>query len=60
ALVTVADGVSVDTESVRAELTGQIARYKIPKTVTVVDDLPRTASGKVRKADLRARLLSAP
>ena len=35
--------------------TGRIARYKIPKNVVVVDELPRTASGKVRKADLRAR-----
>ena len=35
--------------------TGRIARYKIPKNVVVIDELPRTASGKVRKADLRAR-----
>ena len=58
ALVTVADGAVVDTETVRAALSGQIARYKIPKAVTIVDDLPRTASGKVRKAELRARLLA--
>ena len=46
---------TVDTEIVRARLDGRIARYKIPKNVVVVDELPRTASGKVRKADLRAR-----
>ncbi|MET0780081.1 MAG: long-chain fatty acid--CoA ligase [Microbacterium sp.] len=55
AIVTVRDGASVDTEAVRAHLDGKIARYKIPKDVVVVDELPRTASGKVRKADLRAR-----
>ena len=38
-----------------AHLDGKIARYKLPKNVVVVDELPRTASGKVRKADLRAR-----
>ena len=46
---------ALDTASVRAQLDGKIARYKIPKNVIVVDELPRTASGKVRKADLRAR-----
>ncbi|MGC5224763.1 o-succinylbenzoate--CoA ligase [Micromonospora sp. DT81.3] len=55
AVLTVADEASVTTESVREHLTGTIARYKIPKRVVVVDQLPRTASGKVRKAELRAR-----
>ncbi|MCK6065993.1 MULTISPECIES: acyl-CoA synthetase [Microbacterium] len=55
AVVTVRDGASVDTETVRAHLDGKIARYKIPKNTIVVDELPRTASGKVRKGDLRAR-----
>ncbi|MET8359546.1 long-chain fatty acid--CoA ligase [Micromonospora sp. NPDC005171] len=55
AIVTVREGVSVDTASVRACLDGRIARYKLPKNVVIVDELPRTASGKVRKADLRTR-----
>ena len=38
-----------------AHLDGRIARYKLPKNVVIVDELPRTASGKVRKAELRAR-----
>ncbi len=54
AVVTVRDGASADTESVRAFLDGKLARYKLPRQVVVVDELPRTASGKVRKADLRA------
>jgi fatty-acyl-CoA synthase len=32
---------------------GKLARYKIPKTVTFVDALPRTAAGKVLKRELR-------
>ncbi|MFI9644120.1 long-chain fatty acid--CoA ligase [Micromonospora sp. NPDC051925] len=55
AIVTVREGASVDTDTVRAYLDGRIARYKLPKNVVIVDELPRTASGKVRKADLRAR-----
>ncbi|MDQ1129628.1 o-succinylbenzoate--CoA ligase [Microbacterium sp. SORGH_AS_0888] len=56
AVVTVREGdAEVTTESVRTQLDGVLARYKLPKNVVVVEDLPRTASGKVRKADLRAR-----
>jgi len=55
AVVTVRDGASIDTAAVRAHLDGRLARYKHPKNVVIVDALPRTASGKVRKADLRAR-----
>jgi fatty-acyl-CoA synthase len=55
AIVTAAPPASVTTESVRAHLDGRIARYKIPQKVVMIDELPRTASGKLRKADLRAR-----
>ncbi len=55
AVVTVREGAEVDTEIVRSHLDGVLARYKLPKNVVVVEELPRTASGKVRKADLRAR-----
>ena len=55
AILTVRPGASVTTDDVRAHLDGRLARYKLPKNVVVVDELPRTASGKVRKADLRAR-----
>ena len=40
-------------EEIRSHLDGRLARYKIPKSVVFVDDMPRTASGKIRKADLR-------
>lgn len=55
AIITVRDGMVIDTATVLAHLDGKLARYKLPKNVIVVDELPRTASGKVRKADLRAR-----
>ena len=34
---------------------GQIAHFKVPRYVRVVDELPRTVTGKVRKHLLRAR-----
>jgi fatty-acyl-CoA synthase len=55
AVVTLKEGAEVDTEIVRSHLDGVLARYKLPKNVVVVEELPRTASGKVRKADLRSR-----
>ncbi|WP_244253534.1 acyl-CoA synthetase [Micromonospora antibiotica] len=55
AVVTVREGARVDTAVVRAHLDGRIARYKLPRNVVIVDELPRTASGKVRKTQLRAR-----
>jgi fatty-acyl-CoA synthase len=54
AIITVREGASVHPDAVLAYLDGQLARYKLPKRIVIVDELPRTASGKVRKAELRA------
>ena len=40
---------------VLAALDGKLARFKQPKRVIVVPELPRNAMGKVQKAALRAR-----
>jgi fatty-acyl-CoA synthase len=45
----------ITADDVLTHLTGRIAKYKIPRAVIFVDELPRTASGKVRKTDLRGR-----
>lgn len=55
AIVTLREGAELTTERLAEHLNGRIARYKIPKNVVVVDELPRTASGKVKKLDLRNR-----
>ncbi|MCI0384723.1 AMP-binding protein [Streptomyces sp. CNQ085] len=39
----------------RAYCAGRLAHYKIPRHVAVVDSFPMTASGKVRKVELRER-----
>jgi non-ribosomal peptide synthetase component E (peptide arylation enzyme) len=36
-----------------------LARHKLPARLLIVDTLPRTAAGKVRKADLRRILAKA-
>ncbi|KQR53620.1 AMP-dependent synthetase [Leifsonia sp. Leaf336] len=58
AVVTLRVGASLDLDGVRAHLEGRLARYKHPKQLIVLDDLPRTATGKVRKAELRSRVIA--
>ena len=53
AVVLLREGARLTEEQLRAHLEGRLARYKIPKSVVFVDEMPRTASGKIRKADLR-------
>lgn len=55
AIVTLREGAILDLELLRGHLEGRLARYKHPKRLIVLDALPTTASGKVRKAELRAR-----
>ena len=43
----------VNSEQVMKLLEGRIARYKHPKEVIVVEALPKTALGKIRKEDVR-------
>jgi len=59
AVVTLAPGASLTTEYMVEFLSQRLARYKVPKTLEIVDELPRTASGKVQKAILRERAISA-
>ena len=46
-------GESVDTEAILAALAGRLAKFKLPKGLVVVDELPRNALGKVQKNLLR-------
>ncbi len=46
-------GASLDGAAVVAQLKTQIANFKVPKQVFVVDELPRNAMGKVQKNLLR-------
>jgi len=46
-------GASLDEAAVKAYLRGRVAGYKVPKTVTFSDALPREDSGKIFKRKLR-------
>jgi fatty-acyl-CoA synthase len=49
-------GLSAD--ELRAFCSGQLAHYKIPRYVHVVDEFPMTVTGKVRKVEMRERAVS--
>lgn len=42
-------------DELRAHLAARLTGYKVPKRVEILDALPKTGSGKVRKAGLRER-----
>jgi fatty-acyl-CoA synthase len=46
-------GAELSRERLMALLDGRIARYKHPRQILFVDELPKTALGKVRKEDVR-------
>jgi malonyl-CoA/methylmalonyl-CoA synthetase len=53
AVVVCDKGAGVDEASVLRGLDGRLAKFKMPKRVFVVDELPRNAMGKVQKNILR-------
>ena len=46
-------GTALDSEAITAHCRTQLAAYKVPKSIIIVETLPRTASGKVQKHLLR-------
>jgi fatty-acyl-CoA synthase len=57
-VVTCRDGAAPDLTVILSHLENRLARYKLPKVLTLVAALPRTASGKIQKAILREQLLA--
>ena len=49
-----ADGAAVDAAELRAHVAGQLAAYKAPRNVVVVDSIARAANGKVDYKRLKA------
>ena len=55
-VATVRPGSTVGPDEVLAFLRGRLDRYRLPRTVHLVDALPLTSSGKVAKSLLREML----
>jgi HIP---CoA ligase len=48
-------GSGLDEDSVITHARERLANFKVPRTVTFIDDLPRNPSGKVLKRELRSK-----
>jgi fatty-acyl-CoA synthase len=57
AWVRLAPGQIADAAEIQAFCRGQIAHYKIPRYVRVVDEFPMTVTGKVQKYLIRQRMI---
>ena len=55
AFVVLKEGATLTDDQVRAHVRDNLARFKVPRDVVFVDILPRNATGKVLKRELRAR-----
>ena len=45
-------------DALREFATGQLAHYKIPRYVTIVEEFPMTVTGKVRKVEMREKTIA--
>jgi malonyl-CoA/methylmalonyl-CoA synthetase len=55
AVVVLNAGASIDEATIRRELEQRLAKFKVPKRVVFVPELPRNTMGKVQKSALRER-----
>ncbi|MGA5462094.1 long-chain-fatty-acid--CoA ligase FadD2 [Mycobacterium sp. NPDC050041] len=53
AFVVKVDGASVDEETIKTYVKENLARYKVPREVIFLDELPRNPTGKILKRELR-------
>src|SRR5207237_140552 len=55
AVIVVRAGHALDAAGLQAWLAARLAKFKVPKTVVFVEGLPRTETGKIARAQVRAR-----
>ena len=53
AVVVLREGAALSEDEVREHCAERLARFKVPRTVRFADELPHSATGKVRRAALR-------
>jgi fatty-acyl-CoA synthase len=52
AFVVVREGADADEQALKDHVRNNLARYKVPREIVFVDELPRTSTGKVLKREL--------
>lgn len=57
ACVVLKPGANASSEELLAHLADQLARYKVPKSIRIVQELPISGMGKILKRDLRTQFV---
>ena len=55
AVVVAQSGAALSESEILSAMQSRLARYKCPKRVLVIEELPRNTMGKVQKNELRKR-----
>ncbi|KQH77562.1 acyl-CoA synthetase [Mycobacterium gordonae] len=56
AFVVLEPGASATVETLKQHVRDNLANYKVPREITVLDELPRGSTGKILRNELKARL----
>lgn len=56
AAIRLKQGFQVDASELKEFINDKVADYKVPDKIVIMDELPMTASGKIKKIDLQAQL----
>jgi len=59
AAVVAREGATVDTDALRDYARTRLTAYKVPKSIVVLDELPRSLVGKVERRKVRDMLVAA-
>jgi len=53
AFIVLKDGGDMDTDALKQQIKDKIGMWKYPRWITIVDELPKTATGKIQRFKLR-------
>jgi acyl-CoA synthetase (AMP-forming)/AMP-acid ligase II len=56
AFVVLTDGASATPDALKQHVRDNLANYKVPREITVLDELPRGSTGKIVRSELQARV----
>ncbi len=59
AVIALKPGASLDRATVLEHCVTRLAKFKVPSDITIVEELPRNATGKVLKRELRSQFVDA-